>query len=150
VPNSREVLVVSSDEEVLRRVGEIIALSAWEAVLSGTVAEGKVALARHPVSVVVSDDQLVDGGYRDVVEAVKQTPSDAPVIVVSRVGAWRECLEAFMAGAFDYIRFPVYRGELERAIGNALNERERQMQLEAGKARHTTFRTGQTPMTPGE
>jgi len=148
MPNSPDVLVVSSDEEVLRRLGEIIASSAWQPVLAVAVADGKVALARHPVRVVVSEDQLSDGDYRDIVEAVKQTPSDAPVIVVSKLGAWKECLEAFIAGAFDYVRFPPYRGDLEWTIRNALDERERRMQLEADRACQTAIRIGQTSITP--
>jgi DNA-binding NtrC family response regulator len=148
MPNSPEVLVVSSDEYVLRRLGEIIASSAWEPVLAVAVADGKVALARHPVRVVVTEDQLSDGDYRDVVEAVKQTPSHAPIIVVSRLGAWRECLEAFIAGVFDYVRFPPYRGDLEWAIRNALNERERRVQVEADGSCQTGIKIRQTSITP--
>ena len=86
MPNLREVLVVSSDEEVRRSLGRIIGLCGLEPVLCVTVADSRAVLSRYPICVVVCEDRLVDGNYRDLVEAVERTSSDALVIVETRQG----------------------------------------------------------------
>jgi len=150
MPNLREVLVVSSDDEVRRDLGGIVGLWGLEPVLCATVADSRAALTRYPICVVVCEDQLADGNYRDLVEAVERTTTDAPVIVVSRLADWNEYMNAVRAGAFDYIALPPRRTEIERAIKNALNERARQNQLEAGEVRQPSNGIGGMPWIPEE
>jgi two-component system response regulator PilR (NtrC family) len=150
MPNIREVLVVSSDDEVRRNLAEIVGLWGLEPVLCATVADSRAALTRYPICVVVCEDQLADGNYRDLVEAVARTTADAPVIVVSRLADWNEYMNAVRAGAFDYIALPLRRTEIERAIRNALNERSRQNQLEAGEVHQPSNRIGGMPWTREE
>ena len=120
MPNLREVLVVSSDDEVRRNLAGIVGLYGLEPVLCVTVADSRAVLTRYPICVVVCEDQLADGSYRDLVEAVKRTTADAPVIVVSRLADWNEYLNAVRAGALDYIGLPPHRAEIEWAIKNVL------------------------------
>jgi two-component system, NtrC family, response regulator PilR len=150
MPNLREVLVVSSDDEVRRDLAGIVGLWGLEPVLCATVADSRAALTRYPICVVVCEDRLADGNYRDLVEAVERTTTDAPVIVVSRLADWNEYMNAVRAGAFDYIALPPRRTEIERAIKNALNERARQNQLEAGEVRQPSNGIGGMPWTPEE
>jgi DNA-binding NtrC family response regulator len=122
MPNLREVLVVSSDDEVRRNLAGIIGLCGLEPVLCVTVADSCAALARYPICVVVCEDRLADGNYRDLVEAVERTSSDALVIVASRLADWNEYTIAVRAGAFDYVCLPPRR--TDRMGGkNALSER---------------------------
>jgi two-component system, NtrC family, response regulator PilR len=150
MPNLREVLVVSSDDEVRRDLAGIVGLWGLEPVLCATVADSRAALTRYPICVVVCEDRLADGNYRDLVEAVERTTTDAPVIVVSRLADWNEYMNAVRAGAFDYIALPPRRTEIERAIKNALNERARQNQLEAGEVRQPSNGIGEIPWIPEE
>lgn len=138
MPNLREVLVVSSDDEVRRDLARIIDLCGLEPVLSVSVAGSRAVLARYPICVVVCEDQLADGNYRDIVEAVERAGADALVIVVSCLADWNEYLKAIQVGVFDYIGFPPRREEIESAIENALRERERRRQLEALKVRRAS------------
>jgi len=150
MPNLQEVLVVSSDDEVRRNLAGIVGLCGFEPVLCVTVADSRAVLTRYPICVVVCEEQLADGNYRDLVEAVKRTALDAPVIVVSRLADWNEYLNAVRGGAFDYIALPPRRAEIERTIKSALNERVRQNQLEAGEVRQPSNRIGGMPWTPEE
>jgi DNA-binding NtrC family response regulator len=150
MPNLREVLVVSSDDEVRRNLAGIVGLCGLEPVLCVTVADSRAVLTRYPICVVVCEDQLADGNYRDLVEAVKRTTLDAPVIVVSHLADWNEYLNAVRAGAFDYIGLPPRRAEIEWVVKNALNERARQNQLEAGEGGQPSNRIGGMPWTPEE
>ena len=148
--NLREVLVVSSDDEVRRNLAGIVGLCGMEPVLSVSVADSQAVLTRYPIYVVVCEDQLADGNYRDLLEAVKRTTVDTPVIVVSHLADWNEYVNAVEAGAFDYIGLPPRRAEIEWAIRNALDEREQQNQTQAGEVRQPSNKIGGMPWTPEE
>jgi DNA-binding NtrC family response regulator len=119
VPNG---LVVSSDNEVRCRLAEILAYGGFAPILASTVAESRTALARHEVCMVVCDEFVVDGNYREVIEVVTHADNKVPVIVVSRTGNWPEYLAAIRSGVFDYLAYPPIPGELQRVIRNAFLE----------------------------
>lgn len=101
MPNLREVLVVSSDDEVRRNLAGIVGLCGLEPVLCDTVADSRAVLTRYAICVVFCEDQLAYGNYRDLVEAAERTTAEAPIIVVSCLADWNEYLKAARAGAFD-------------------------------------------------
>ena len=117
-------LVVSSDEEVRRKLAEILGHGGLAPVLASTVAESRTALVRHEVCMILCDEFVVDGNYRTVVEVAERADTKVPVIVVSRTGDWPEYLAAIRSGAFDYVAYPPTPGELQRVIRNAFLERE--------------------------
>jgi DNA-binding NtrC family response regulator len=117
-------LVVSSDDEVRRKLAEILGHGGLAPVLASTVAESRTALVRHDVCMVLCDEFVVGGNYRAVVEVVEHADPKVPVIVVSRRGDWPEYLAAIRGGAFDYVAYPSVPGELQRTIRNAFLERE--------------------------
>jgi DNA-binding NtrC family response regulator len=59
---------------------------------------------------VFCEDNLPEGGSREVLRLVRATRPDAQVIVSSLLGAWEEYLEAMHLGAFDFVA-PPYRGD---------------------------------------
>jgi len=119
-------LVVSSDEEVRRKLGEILRQCGLAPVFASTVSESGMALAGNEVFIVLCDDCLPDGKYVDIVKLVGQSDTKALVVVVSRTGEWPEYLTALGAGAFDYLAYPPVPGELRRIIQNAFRECVRQ------------------------
>jgi len=148
MPNLQEVLVVSSDDEVRRSLGGIIGLCGLEPVLCVTVADSRAVLSRYPICFIVCEDRLADGNYRDLVESVERTSSDALVIVASRLADWNEYMEAVRAGAFDYVCLPPRRTEIEWVVKNALSVRARKNQLEGGEVRQPSSGIGGIPWTP--
>jgi DNA-binding NtrC family response regulator len=123
-------LVVSSDEEVRRKLGEILRQCGLAPVFASTVTESGIALAGHQLFIVLCDDCLPDGKYVDVVKLVGQSDTKVFVVVVSRTGEWPEYLTAIRAGAFDYLAYPPIPGELRRIIQNSFRECGRQRRLE--------------------
>jgi len=123
-------LVVSSDEEVRRKLGEILGQCGLAPVFASTVIESGMALAGNEVFIVLCDDCLSDGKYMDIVKLVGQSDTKVLVVVVSRTGEWPEYLTAIRAGAFDYLAYPPIPGELQRIIQNAFRECGRQRRLE--------------------
>jgi DNA-binding NtrC family response regulator len=115
---------VSSDDEVRRKLVEILGHSGLTPVLASTVGESLTALVRHDVCLVLGDEFVVGGNYRAVVEIVEHADTKVPVIFVSRTGDWPEYLAAIRSGAFDYVAYPPIPGELQRVIRNAFLESE--------------------------
>ena len=116
-------LVVSSDEEMLQKLAEIMRQCSLPTFLAFTVGESKRIVDRHEISVVLCNDRLIDGSYQDILSVAKRSRARAPVIVVSRTGDWPDYLKAVSAGAFDYMAYPLLLGELPRAVRHALASR---------------------------
>jgi len=119
-------LVVSADEEIRRKLGEILRQCGLAPVFASTVTESGSALAGNEVFIVLCDDCLPDGKYLDIVKLVGQSDTKVLVVVVSRTGEWPEYLTAIRAGAFDYLAYPPVPWELRRIIQNAFRECVRQ------------------------
>jgi DNA-binding NtrC family response regulator len=116
-------LVVSSDEEVRRKLAECLGHGGLVPVSAANVAESRTALDRHEVCMILCDEFLVDGNYQAVVEVMDHADKKVPVIGVSRTGNWPEYLTAVRSGVFDYLAYPPVPGELQRVIRNAFLER---------------------------
>jgi DNA-binding NtrC family response regulator len=115
-------LVVSSDDEVRRKLAEMLRQRGLAPVFASTVAESRTRLSRSPVQIVICEDWLGDGKYDAVVRITNQINAGAPVIVFSRTGDWLEYLTAMRTGVFDYLAYPPFPGEFERTLQNALRE----------------------------
>ena len=115
-------LVASSDRQVGRELARILAQCGLAPVLASTVVDTGVALFRHEVSIVLSNDWLGDGDYEDILRLRDRSDGQVPVIVVSRTGDWTEYLAAIGQGVFDYLAYPPIPGDLQRVIRNALGE----------------------------
>lgn len=121
-------LVVSSDDDVRRKLAWVLRQCALAPVLASTVAESRVALAGNEIFIIVCNDRLDDGKYEDIVKLVVRSETKVPVIVVSRTGDWPEYLTAMCGGAFDYLAYPPIPGDLQQTIRNALLGRRRYLE----------------------
>jgi DNA-binding NtrC family response regulator len=59
---------------------------------------------------------------RSAIKGLAHLEADTPIVVVSCLNDWDTYLAAMASGAFDYIDFPPYPGELERILCLALSE----------------------------
>lgn len=113
-------LVVSSDDEVSRKLAESLGQCGVVPLFASTVVESRIVLAGREILVVLCNERLADGTYEDVVNLAHRSHTTIPLVVVSRTGDWPEYLRAVDRGAFDYVAYPPRSGDLERAIRNAL------------------------------
>ena len=121
--NSPKGLVASSDEEVLQKLAKIMGECGLATFLAFRVGESIKMLDRENVCLVLCDDFLIDGTYEDILNAAERSRTKAPVIVFSSTGDWPDYFKALRAGAFDYMAYPPFLGELPRVIRNALASR---------------------------
>lgn len=118
--NSLTALVVSSNENVLQGIAEIVLQCGIPTFLALTVSESNRILEAQTVSLVVCDERLVDGTYEDILHRTARLPRETVLIAVSQTGDWPDYLRAISAGAFDYLAYPPIPGDLPYAIRGAL------------------------------
>lgn len=118
--NQLEVLIVSNDGNARHRLAEVLAEERLRAVFCSTLSEAQNILPRRPICIVFSDCGFADGDVHGVFRAVERSAADVPVIVVSRGGDRKECVDALKAGAFDYVECSWPRPEFQRVVRQAL------------------------------
>jgi DNA-binding NtrC family response regulator len=116
-------LVASSDEEVLRKLAKIMGECGLATLLAFTVSDSIRILERDNICLVLCEDHLIDGNYEGLLNAAENSKSKAPVIVFSSTGDWPDYFDAIRAGAFDYMAYPPFLGDVPRVIRHALASR---------------------------
>ena len=115
------VLIALADPASRKRLSNLLPQQDVEPVFASTLREARAVLTHEPVSLVVCQDSLRDGSYRDLLPVARAARHDVPVVVTSRVDNPEEYLEAMKLGAFDFVAEPFSRTEVDRIVHNALN-----------------------------
>jgi two-component system response regulator PilR (NtrC family) len=115
------VLIALADPASRRKLSNLLPQDDVEPVFASTMREARAVLTHEPVALVVCEDSLRDGSYRDLLPVARTTRHDVPVVVASRVDNPEEYLEAMKLGAFDFVAQPFTRTEVDRIVHNALN-----------------------------
>jgi DNA-binding NtrC family response regulator len=115
-----DAMIVSPDLDTQKTLGGLLVKYGMAPILASTVGEAEIILENCQVSVILSSEQLPDGGFGDILGLSKKDVRSIPVIVFSPFADWRGYLKIVGAGAFDYFRYPPDRGEIERIVRNAL------------------------------
>jgi FixJ family two-component response regulator len=90
-----------------------------ELALSVDLAGALVVLDQCEVSVVVFDQDLIPGSWRDMLRRLQERANPAALIVTSRLADERLWAEALNLGAWDVLAKPFDRCEVTRSIERA-------------------------------
>ncbi|HET9983753.1 MAG TPA: sigma-54 dependent transcriptional regulator [Longimicrobiales bacterium] len=125
----RPTLLVVDDEPRIRRILELSLEDLGYRVLgAGTAAEAERALDAERVDMVITDLQLPDRSGIELLERIRTSRGDLPVILVTAFGTVESAVRAIKLGAFDYVVKPFAVEEIEalvtRALGATRAERE--------------------------
>ncbi len=111
------VLSVSADENHHADLRVLFRHSNWVLLEARTCTEGLAMLRRNPIPVVLCDDCLPDGTWKDLACRSAAAP---PAVIVAAHGAddqlWMDVLNS---GAYNVIDKPFNRAELFRLISAA-------------------------------
>jgi DNA-binding NtrC family response regulator len=118
---SSNALIVSPHRGEQQSLAGLLEKCNLASILASTIREAESILKTSSVRVILSSDELPDGGFSDVLRLSKNHRHRIPVIVFSRLADWEGYLNYVRAGAFDYVLYPPVYGEIERAVGNALS-----------------------------
>jgi DNA-binding response OmpR family regulator len=117
--SANRVLVVSSAPEDRGALAQLLVSHSYPWYWTSSVAEAADWLRRMNARIVICDDQLSDGGWRDLWEVLRWTPVP-PVFIVSAYGAderlWAEVLNM---GAYDVLAKPYRGAEVARVLDQA-------------------------------
>jgi DNA-binding response OmpR family regulator len=117
------VLVLSGEPEHWDKLSSVMTSSGCVPVRCETISAAKGLVVGYPIDVIVSDDVLPDGDFRELIKELRRLACEPPVVVMSRsYGEWGDYLEAMIAGAYDYLAYPPYPREMEQAVAAALVE----------------------------
>ena len=119
----RKALMLAVDPGASECIGEALDRCGFELVLLSTVAELRSCIRKSEISVLVCEEVLRDGNYKDVLRVSRGAGGHIPVVVFSRLAEWDQYQEAIRLGAFDCLRYPFRTGELRWVVNRALQER---------------------------
>jgi DNA-binding NtrC family response regulator len=119
----RKALMLAIDPGASQCIGEVLERCGFEPVLLSTVAELRSCIRKSGISVVVCEEVLLDGNYKEVLR-ISRSVGHIAVVVFSRLTDWDQYLEAIRLGAFDCLRYPFRTGELRWIVNRALQSAE--------------------------
>ena len=103
-----QVLLASSDRQGRAELAKIVAECGVQPLTASSVEEVRALLLQGPIQLIFCQDDLPDGGFREILRLAKAARPIAQVVVSCRWGELEEYLEAMQLGAFDFI-VPPYR-----------------------------------------
>ena len=128
------ILVVCAEGEHRGKIVETIRECGLRPACCCNLSEAQRLLDRQNFSVVFCNDTLPDGDLCTIMNELRKSSADVPVIVLSRLADWDAYLTALGAGAFDYIAWPPDSAETERILWAALKESSQFHRLARGAA----------------
>ena len=119
--NVRSVLLVHNEPEAFRGLEEMLRLQDIRTNRAHRCTEAR-KLLKDPggIDVVLTDVELADGTWKDVMRLVHRHAQNTPVIVMSRVVSMRVYLDTQDAGAADFIVPPMAARDLSYALTTAI------------------------------
>lgn len=116
----RRVALVGADPETCGIASKLLDGRGLATLRFSTVSDLRKGFAAQETCLLLCEDVLPDGDFRDVLLVSHQVQPTVPVIVYSRIADWSEYLAAVKLGAHDLLRFPFRAGELQWVIDRAL------------------------------
>jgi DNA-binding NtrC family response regulator len=118
----RRALILTGDEAAAAILPGIIQQSGLQPISIATLAYLRSYRWNSTISLLLCEERLPDGTFRDALNFLGGTARHIPVIVFSRIAEWENYLEAVRVGAYDCLRYPFRTGELERLICQILEQ----------------------------
>ncbi|HWB96883.1 MAG TPA: hypothetical protein VG672_09280 [Bryobacteraceae bacterium] len=108
------LLAVSPFAADFSALQQIFRDSPWRLERCLTRGEACERLERRPVPVVMCEQELPDGSWREVLEHTKDQPSPSSLIVTSRLADERLWSEVLHLGGYDVLSKPFRQSEVFR------------------------------------
>ncbi len=114
------ILIIDDEAEVRRSVGMILRYDDYEVLEASSGPEGITMVERESPDLVFLDIKMPGMDGLDVLQKLRSTNDDLPVVIISGHGTVSTAVEATKAGAFDFIEKPPSSDKLLLTIRNAL------------------------------
>ena len=115
-------LILTADEAAEAILPAIIQQSGLQPISIATLANLRSYHWNTTISLLLCEERLPDGTYRDALDFLRGKERRVPLIVFSRIAEWEDYLEAVRCGAYDCLRYPFRNGELQQIICQMLEQ----------------------------
>jgi len=118
-----EVLVVSSAEEDQKYFRLLFPKPVWRVLSAESMRDAAKLLQARPVGVVLTEHDLEDGTWSDLLDLAASAPWSPPVVVVSRHADEAMWAQVLNLGGYDVLMKPFDATEVRRVVGMAVRGR---------------------------
>lgn len=122
-PRTERILVIDDEENIRSTVEEFLSLNGYQVETAASGRAGLDLLGRNAYDLVVSDLRMPDVDGLAVIEWIRETQPDLPVLVMTGHATVESTIRALRLGAYDYLLKPFRLDEIERTIENCLEKR---------------------------
>ena len=137
---SGPILLISQYQEDEHFMREVLTKFACPLGTSGSWQEAKLLIQCDVPRVVVTESELPDGTWRDVLSSLDGVPNPPLLIVVSRLADERLWADVLNRCGFDVLAKPFARDEVNRVIGHALDTSDWRPKCPPGISEESTSR----------
>src|SRR4051812_20529722 len=124
------VLLIEDDAPSRRLVQAILKPEGLEVLMAHDGQQGLELVNDSEPDVVLLDLTLPSIDGLEVLQRLRTTHRNLPVIIVTASGELKTAVEATKLGAFDYLAKPIEHEQLTFAVRRALETRELRVELE--------------------
>jgi two-component system response regulator HydG len=117
------ILVVDDDPYFLRVLSRLLSGENFQVKTAEGAAQAAQALSEDSFDVVVSDLRLPDGDGLSILQELRKTGADTPVVILTAYGEVETYIAAMNAGATEYLNKPVKSEELIEVIRRCMRSR---------------------------
>ncbi|MBX3249679.1 MAG: sigma-54-dependent Fis family transcriptional regulator [Myxococcales bacterium] len=114
------VLVVDDEEDLCELIAMRLEHHGFEVVTETSYAGAKARIHAEILDAVVLDLRLEDGDGLDLLEEVRRTEPDLPILILTAHGSIETAVEAVKKGAQAFLTKPFHDHELLRKLDDAL------------------------------
>ena len=120
----RGSILVIDDEEIIREALEaLLVVEGYNVATAATAEQGLDALSGRQVDTVLLDLMLPDRNGLDVLDDIRRTDEDLPVVMVTAFGTIESAIAATKLGAFHFVQKPFKNDEVLAVLRNAIERR---------------------------
>src|SRR5258708_32958629 len=113
------VLFVSPHSEDADRLSQMLGPLPVELDYVADLEHARRKLRQEPYPVILTDADLPDGAWSDVLDLARRVSPASRVIVTTRFADARLWVDALGKGVFDLLAQPFYPSEVRRILANA-------------------------------
>ena len=117
------ILVVDDDPYFLRVLSRLLSAENFQVKTAEGAAQAAQVLQHENFDVVVSDLRLPDGDGLTILQELRKTGAETPVVILTAYGEVESYIAAMNAGATEYLNKPVKSEELIEVIRRCLRSR---------------------------
>lgn len=122
-----DVLIISEKPDHLRALMGVLHPMSARVSACFTVRQAQEIFIRQHTDLVLCDECLPDGSYRDLLLASHFNQSAAAFVLLLHKGEWDEYLTAMRLGVFEVLRSPLHRPEVENVLHQVFEHKQKQI-----------------------